>query len=518
MSDKPKPDVRRSSRAARFVGPLPPRPDLEQQRKRAKQLLRAVHAGEAGAIERCDALHPRPPKPSDAKLADAQLVIARGYGFSSWAGLKSRIEELTKSPVQRFADAVRRSDINTTRDLLESHEQVRAAVNDPLFDFGGLPIHEAGNDLAMFDLLVRHGAAPNARSDWKPGGFTVLDRVNAEMVDSYLRRGVVLTPHIAARDGRLDDLRRLLDENPSRVNEPGGDGQHPLHVAGSVAVIDLLVDRGAEVDARDVDHTSTPARYLAGRPELCRRLLEHGSKPDLFMAAALGDAALARACIQDDPDCVNHRLNRPPWVHGQQGDIYNWVLGHDVTPYQVACKKGHDDVARLILDMAPAKTRLLEAIWHGEGERVQQILHESPGVLSDLDDDDRTLLPRACWWYRPQAVGIMLELGFDPHVAGVDDSTPLDRAAFHGYADLVERLLAADPHPPLDRRNAYGGTPLGACIHGAVHGWDTGHPQDHAATVQRLVDAGSAIHVAWIPTGRDDLDAVLRAALARLPD
>lgn len=499
--------------ASEYIQPLPAKPNLAQQQKLAKDLLRAVWAQQPDTLERFNALHPKPPAPDDAKLADAQLVIARGYGFPSWAKLKDKIDSLTQSPVEQFVAAMKARDAQRLSELLESHSAVREAVNQPLFDFGRRAVHCIGDNLALLDLLIAHGADINALSDWRPGGFTLLDEAPPEIVDALIARGARMTPHAAAKHNRLDDLRRLLDADPSLATARGGDGQHPLHVAQSVEAIDLLVARGADVHARDVDHTATPAQYLAGQPELCRRLLEHGAEADLFMAARLGDVTLARESIERNPGSVNHRLGRMPWTNHAGGHIYNWVIGHDLTPYQGARKYGHDQVAALILEHCSPKTRLLEAIWDGDAPAANQLIADNPELLGQLNDDDRRILPRAAWWYRPAAVRIALELGFDPHIAGVHDSTPLDRAAFHGYADIIELLLAHDPAPPIAKRNAFGGTPLSACIHGALHGWQTGHPQDHVRTVELLLDAGSLYEPSWMPTGHDGIDLVLRRRL-----
>src|SRR5688572_8254701 len=69
---------------------LPGRPSLEQLRKRAKDLLRAVRAGVTAAIARFRDTDPRLGAAADSKdaiLADAQLVIAREHGFRSWGQL-----------------------------------------------------------------------------------------------------------------------------------------------------------------------------------------------------------------------------------------------------------------------------------------------------------------------------------------------------------------------------------------------------------------------------------------------
>ena len=72
---------------------LPRSPSLEQLRRRAKELLRALRAGDAEAEARLAASgHRQPPRP--VKLADAQLVIAREHGFASWPRLRACVERV----------------------------------------------------------------------------------------------------------------------------------------------------------------------------------------------------------------------------------------------------------------------------------------------------------------------------------------------------------------------------------------------------------------------------------------
>ena len=89
-----------------FVEPLPARPNLEMQHKRAKDLLRAAWAGRCGSAGPDPRAAPKPPAPDALKLADAQLVVARGYGFESWAAMKRKIDSLTRTPVERFLIAL----------------------------------------------------------------------------------------------------------------------------------------------------------------------------------------------------------------------------------------------------------------------------------------------------------------------------------------------------------------------------------------------------------------------------
>jgi hypothetical protein len=69
--------------------PLPPNPSLEYERKEARALLGRLHVGDADALARALARHPRidASAPQGIRLADAQLVIAREYGFASWPKL-----------------------------------------------------------------------------------------------------------------------------------------------------------------------------------------------------------------------------------------------------------------------------------------------------------------------------------------------------------------------------------------------------------------------------------------------
>jgi hypothetical protein len=64
---------------------LPDRPDLDQLRRQARELLRAAVDGEPHAADRLRAVSPR------VTLSAAQLALAREYGFQSWTALKAEI-------------------------------------------------------------------------------------------------------------------------------------------------------------------------------------------------------------------------------------------------------------------------------------------------------------------------------------------------------------------------------------------------------------------------------------------
>jgi hypothetical protein len=101
---------------------LPPRPDLAQLKIQAHELHQAHGEGQRSAAARIAAHHPRckgQPLPAvldrPLALADAQLVIAREYGFENWAQLKQRVEdtmiELGAKPDVLAAAALGRMDL-----------------------------------------------------------------------------------------------------------------------------------------------------------------------------------------------------------------------------------------------------------------------------------------------------------------------------------------------------------------------------------------------------------------------
>jgi hypothetical protein len=97
------------------VRPLPVRPNLDQLKHQAKDLLRGIHAGDPEALADLKEHHPDPKDPSNARLADAQLVLARSYQASSWTRLVQAVE---------LVEAIWRDDIDAVRKLVTSNPKL----------------------------------------------------------------------------------------------------------------------------------------------------------------------------------------------------------------------------------------------------------------------------------------------------------------------------------------------------------------------------------------------------------
>jgi ankyrin repeat protein len=480
---------------------LPENPNLEFLKKQAKELLRTTRQG---------------------KLADAQLALAKEYGFHNWADLKAHIQALTLSPAEALKTAVCDSDAERVRDLLKQHPELRASINDPLPDyaFGQQALFAAvqRSDRAMIDVLLGVGADIQKRTEWWAGGFGVLDDCDPSLAEFLIERGAVVDAHAASRLGWMPKLAQLVAADPEVVHARGGDGQTPLHFASTVEIAEFLLANHAEIDARDVDHESTPAQYMLrvdqkrhyarDRQDVARYLVSRGCQTDILMAAALGDADLALRQLNADPACIRMSVSKE-WFPMQNpragGSIYIWTLGAHRTAHSVARDFGHEDVFQLLLERTPEDLKLSLACELGDQAVFQEFMSKHPDAAKRLSEADQQKLPITAQTNNTEAVRLMLEAGWPVDTPGEMGATALHWAGFHGNAEMARHLLRF--HPALELKSKeYAGTALSWALFGSGNGWhrETG---DYVGTIRALLEAG-----AILPANALDLepsDAVL---------
>jgi ankyrin repeat protein len=480
---------------------LPSRPSLEQLRHQAKDLLNSLKAADPEAIRRIREAHPRWSDATQAQpgarfsLADAQLVLAREYGFATWPKLKAHVDSLaapTTDPFDALKEAFHNDDAALVRRLLQEHPQFKAKINDPTGPFDSPPITFV-RSREMLDVLLNAGADINAKSRWWAGGFGLLHSAKPDLATYAIQRGAVVDVHAAARLGMIDKLRELVSSDPELVHARGGDGQTPLHFASTVEIAKYLLDHGADINARDIDHESTPAQWMIReRQDIARDLVQCGCKTDLLMSAALGDLDLIRKHLDSDPDCIRMRVNDewfPKRNHKSGGTIYQWALGWHVSAHDVAKQFGHDDAFALLMERSPSDVKLLAACWQGDEATVTSLLKEHPDAAQTLLQAYQRHIADAARNNNTATVNVMLAAGLPVDARGQHGATPLHWSAFHGNAEMARAILAHNP--PLEQRDAdFNSTPLGWAIHGSVEGWycKTG---DYAGTVEALLNAGA---------------------------
>jgi ankyrin repeat protein len=396
----------------------------------------------------------------------------------------------------KLARLIAAGDADGIRALGRDAPDLRQEIDQPLpgGPFGATPLLVATHkgDLSVIDALLEIGADIDARSHWWAGSFGVLDG-NPGIAASMIERGATVDINAAAHLGLVDRVARLLDGDPSLVNHRGGDGQTPLHFASTVQIADLLLDRGADVNARDIDHESTAAQYATGdRVDVARRLVERGSDVDLLLACAIGDLGRAQQRVDADPRCLFTSVNEdwfPKHDPKSGGIIYIWTLGLNKTPQEVAAARGHAQIVRFLQDQSPAALNLLGACRMADRATVEKILADNPGLKSSISKELLDRIVAAAMDNRAEVVRLMLDVGWPVDAMGPDQATALHWAAFHGNLELARLLLEAGA--PIDTADkTHQARPLGWATFGSLHGWHA-RTGDYAAVVKLLLDAGA---------------------------
>ena len=300
---------------------LPARPDLDQLRHQAKDLLHAAKGGDGAALERIRAVSDR------VTLASAQLAVAREHGFSSWPKLKTEVERreilesrdvdrLTKllaeepalatSSMEHWCDhpkgasplgyvAMMRYDTSrgAWRDLPGTGAVARTllAAGAPVDGEPGepeTPLITAASygDEEVARALVEAGADLDARaatdSGGVPGGTALLHAAVFGMTDV-----VDVLVAAGARVNSLEEAAAAGDVTGWLTPDAPADARIRALVMAAdhqrLDLIDQLVQAGVPVDAADPVWGGHPLRVAAtnGRPASVRRLLDHGADPSL---------------------------------------------------------------------------------------------------------------------------------------------------------------------------------------------------------------------------------------------
>jgi ankyrin repeat protein len=432
---------------------LPAGLNLEQQKKRARELLNAVRAGEPNAIDRFTRHHPRCAGRTAASVSagpwalhDAQLVVAREHGFPSWPRLKAELERQA---------AARRTHLFVREiDFYEDRAQ------------GLVSAHQSGGPSALAQIREWHPGFAGASDEVIRGAAFDLDaarlvyarqhgfRTWAEFARrvAALPKGDPNEPFMAAfealRQADLARLQSLIRAHPELLRARGTNGNTLLNLAVSLAgsicgplppqtdaIFGLLAGSGADVSlANDRGWTPLHQAAYANRPELVARLLGAGAAVDRE-AHGEGGTPLAVALF---------------WGHREAADL---LAEHGIAPLnlRVAAGLGRADLIESLFErdgaLMPETTRGRGfyrphsgfPVWRPSDER-QEIVDEA--------------LVWACKSARVEVLGLLLARGAridaDPY-----RGTPLLWAVSCGRPDIVGWLL--DHGAEVNQRATFGG-------------------------------------------------------------
>ncbi len=485
---------------------LPARPNLEHLKNQARKLLRQALEADASATVRFAAVGVASSTP---KLADALHVVAREHGFDTWPALKLHLDVTSEDPVEALTAAIKSDDAALVRDVLTRHPSLNSIINEPLpnyaFDTPAIVAAVQRNNREMIDALLDAGANVNERSRWWAGGFGVLDSCGPELADYLISRGAYVDIHAAARLGMIDRVRELLAQDSELVHARGGDGQFPLHFAATTEIAALLLEKGADIDARDIDHESTAAQYMVCqrqylewrepyRHDVARFLISRGAQTDIVMASAIGDLPLVERILNHDPETVRTTVSErsfPKRDPKAGGSIYIYGFGITRTPHMIAHDFGHTTVFELLMQRSAPWLRLIHAAELGDESLVQQIVQQHPSLMTRLSPNAARRIVGASIRNNARAVELLLTHGWPANATLANNQTALHYAAWHGNIAMVRALL--DHNAPISVfENEHGGTPLAWALHGSLHSWHCAKG-DYPAVTEALLAAGAAI-------------------------
>lgn len=485
---------------------LPARPNLEHFKNQAHTLLRQALLPDTSATARLAAFGVTAATP---KLADALHVIAREYGFDTWPTLKLHVEVASEDAFDALTAAIKANNAALVRDVLLRNPSLKVRIDEPLpnysFDTPALVAAVQKENRDMIDVLLDAGANINERTRWWAGSFGVLDCANPTLADYLISRGATVDIHAAARLGMIDRVRELLTQDSQLVHARGGDGQLPLHFAATVEIAALLLDHGAEIDARDIDHESTAAQYMICfrqylewrepyRHDVVRFLISRGAQTDILMASAVGDLPLVERILNEDPETVRTTVSEryfPKRDPKSGGCIYIFGFGWTKSPHMIAHQFDHPEVFALLMQRSPNWLRLINAAEIGDDAWCQRILADHPQLFQKLSANAARRIIGVSTRNNAHALHLLLAAGWPANAAMDTGQTALHFAAWHGNADAVRDLIAHNA-PVNVFETEHGGSPLAWALHGSLHSWER-HKGDYPAVTRALLASGAAI-------------------------
>ena len=495
---------------------LPERPNLEQLKRQAKDLLRSAKARQGDALARFRTLPAFAQHRDDARLAatvalhDAQSVVAREHGFPSWAALVERVEEMSlrfDAAVVQFIEAATEVQPARAERLLRLFPRITRATFHTALLLGD--VADVERRLGERPALATESGGPRS---WAP--LLYLCHTSLQFGAATRRDGLVacarqLLAHGADANGRypwlhhgvrraalwgavcvtqLLPLARLLLEHGANPN----DGVTlPLAASGgNLDALELLHAHGADVNqpwASDGSTTLYAILNWADTPAGVRWLLEHGADPDPVFAAN-GESPLHVVARRWDVALCDELVRRGAEIERKRSD--------GRTPYAVAELAGNDDVARYLAAHGAstelsAVDRLVAACSRGDRASAEAMLAAHSELPRQLGPEHYAALYRAAERDDTRALETMLACGFDPNHA--DDEigkTPLHAAAHEGRPEIV-RLLLAHGASVSARDREFHGQPLvwaadGFRSHAPDH-------RDYGQVARLLLDAGSPV-------------------------
>jgi ankyrin repeat protein len=512
---------------------LPARAEWGQLRKHAKDLLTSWRAGSSEAIARAKAHFHRDRPPV---LADAQLVVAREYGFPNWARLKERVFAIDHSDsVTAFFEAAC-VPLDGTSHAADGREQADAIlranpdkIGRDLFTAAILGDHETVVDILSTDRA--RAAECGGLYDWDPLTYLCFSRYlrDPARAEAFVRTARLLldagaNPNTgfywqdhepeptletaiygAAGIARHAELTRLLLERGADPN----DGETAYHVGEGWddATMKVLVESGKLGEEglttllhRKIDwHHASAITYLLAQGAPVNRV------------SLWGRTAIHHAILRDNARSIielllDHGADTSAQMEGKSG-------------ISLAAHYGRPDLleafeARGIPVQLDGVDALVEACARGDRERVRSLAR--PELVGALDPG--ALFAAFAVTGNTAGIELLLDIGVpiatpcarrDGYFGYAERSSALHVAAWLARHDTVELLLGRGAE--VDAKDGAGRTPLDLAVRACVDSYWT--ERRSPRSVRALLAAGADPHAATrFPSGYPEVDRLIEEA------
>ena len=465
------------------IRPLPIDPSFENLKKQAKQLHKAARTGEAEALALVREFHPHAQEALEKfQLADAQLVVACSYRFSSWPKLKQHltvVKEFIWDPpsdpngasgtlIERF---LRLACVNYGNWNLSMAEEARRLLAEHP-EIGAADIYAAsatGDFETVRDMLARSASLVNNKGGalhWEPLLYCCYSRLNStdpghstlEVARLLLKRGADPNAGFLWR-GNIPAFTALT----GAFGEGEAGAHNPPHQYRD-ALVRLLLNAGADPnDGQALYNTRAPVEVLQllfshglgrdkGGPWI-KRVGERWGKPSDLLLEELWGAAR------------HNQFDRVKLLVEHGADVSRPGMRNGRTAYEEARLAGNDEIAEYLLQHGAKrveldeKERFVSACVAGRREETLAMLRKNPKLMEQIGKERRSeVVHKAVNSEREQAVRLVAELGFDLN-AMILQRTPMHDAAWGNHVEMIKLLLQLGADPTT-RDGAHDGTPL----------------------------------------------------------
>lgn len=475
---------------------LPSNPSLEFERKAAKALLKQLRAGDADAIARASALHDdiASAPPASIKLADAQRIIAREYGFSSWPRLVRYFGEMEQQLVSREQRGGWRRGIDPA-DRLEERVKQWMAEHAAKREFTGRAF--AAYVPRLYGLKLEEVFASTVTEDEarlaiaRHAGFSSWTRLleaSVEQASWQINDPWHVDEFRDASDailkGDVRALEHIVESNPGMLEResPWGVGVQRLLTSvltlrdrsspdNEAALVEWLVERGADL------HSVLNPQLLGlnmMRPDRVAHLIALGANPNWVAPNGLSvlEHAILRWWSGEAVDVLASRANRrdSAWIAAGLGDVVGLARWFDSSgKLRAEARRDRPNFPAASPGMAmpmipePSDEELLfelliVAAMNGRASTIEYLAKRGANVNSRLWEVPLLVAAVGNGWVN--AVEELLRSGADPDLRGWRPSTSAREMARemlghpHASSRRIAELFGIDPDAVLAEEQA----------------------------------------------------------------